>query len=94
MHTVTTSKERKLGVKLSPLTKPNRMLGEVSIMPRGTIRWLIADHDFGFIKRERGEDLFLYRNETKRRIPLSPAVFQRLSGVVKLETVLSNGKAC
>ena len=32
-------------------------------MQKGTIRWLIADRGFGFIKRERGEDLFFHRSE-------------------------------
>jgi len=32
-------------------------------MPKGTIRRLIADRGFGFIKRESGEDLFFHRNQ-------------------------------
>jgi CspA family cold shock protein len=32
-------------------------------MPKGTIRRLIADRGFGFIKTERGEDLFFHRNQ-------------------------------
>ena len=32
-------------------------------MPKGTIKRLIADRGFGFIKRERGEDLFFHRSE-------------------------------
>ena len=32
-------------------------------MPKGTIRRLIADRGFGFIKPEQGEDLFFHRNE-------------------------------
>ena len=30
-------------------------------MPKGTIRRLIADRGFGFIKTEQGEDLFFHR---------------------------------
>ena len=32
-------------------------------MPKGAIRRLIADRGFGFIKTERGEDLFFHRSE-------------------------------
>jgi CspA family cold shock protein len=32
-------------------------------MPKGTIRRLTADRGFGFIRTERGEDLFFHRNE-------------------------------
>ena len=32
-------------------------------MPKGTIRRLIADRGFGFIKTEQGEDLFFHRSE-------------------------------
>jgi CspA family cold shock protein len=32
-------------------------------MPKGTIRQLIADRGFGFIRTEEGEDLFFHRNE-------------------------------
>jgi len=32
-------------------------------MPKGTIRRLIADRGFGFIKTEEGKDLFFHRNE-------------------------------
>ena len=32
-------------------------------MPKGTIRRLIADRGFGFIRTERGEDLFFHRNQ-------------------------------
>ena len=32
-------------------------------MPRGTIRRLIADRGFRFIKGERGEDLFFHSRE-------------------------------
>jgi len=32
-------------------------------MPKGTIRRLITDRGYGFIKTERGEDLFFHRNE-------------------------------
>jgi CspA family cold shock protein len=32
-------------------------------MPKGTIRRLITDRGFGFIRTERGEDLFFHRNE-------------------------------
>jgi CspA family cold shock protein len=32
-------------------------------MPKGTIRRLITDRGFGFIRTERGEDLFFYHNE-------------------------------
>ena len=32
-------------------------------MPKGTIRQLIADRGFGFIRTEQGEDLFFYRSE-------------------------------
>ena len=32
-------------------------------MPKGTIRRLIADRGFGFIKQERGEDLFFHRTQ-------------------------------
>ena len=32
-------------------------------MPQGTIKRLIADRGFGFIKPEQGEDLFFHRNE-------------------------------
>ena len=32
-------------------------------MPKGTIRRLIVDRGFGFIKSERGEDLFFHRSE-------------------------------
>ena len=34
-------------------------------MPKGTIRKLITDRGFGFIKTERGEDLFFHRNELR-----------------------------
>jgi len=32
-------------------------------MPKGTIRRLITDRGFGFIKTEQGEDLFFHRNQ-------------------------------
>ncbi len=32
-------------------------------MPKGTIRRLIAERGFGFIKPEQGQDLFFHRNE-------------------------------
>jgi len=32
-------------------------------MAKGTIKRLIKDRGFGFIKIERGEDLFFHRNE-------------------------------
>ncbi len=32
-------------------------------MPKGTIRRLISDRGFGFIRTERGEDLFFHRNQ-------------------------------
>ena len=32
-------------------------------MPKGTIRRLITDRGFGFIKTEQEEDLFFHRNE-------------------------------
>ena len=32
-------------------------------MPKGTIRRLISDRGYGFIKTEQGEDLFFHRNE-------------------------------
>ncbi len=32
-------------------------------MPKGTLRRLIADRGFGFIRTERGEDLYFHRNE-------------------------------
>jgi CspA family cold shock protein len=32
-------------------------------MPKGTIKRLIADRGFGFIKREQGEDLFFHRSQ-------------------------------
>ena len=32
-------------------------------MPKGTIRRLIADRGFGFIRTERGEELFFHRNQ-------------------------------
>jgi len=32
-------------------------------MPKGTIRRLVADRGFGFIKREQGGDLFFHRNQ-------------------------------
>ena len=32
-------------------------------MAKGTIRRLIADRGFGFIRTERGEDLFFHRNQ-------------------------------
>ena len=32
-------------------------------MPKGTIKRLITDKGFGFIKIEQGEDLFFHRNE-------------------------------
>ena len=32
-------------------------------MPKGTIRQLIADRGFGFIRTEQREDLFFHRNE-------------------------------
>jgi len=32
-------------------------------MSKGTIRKLITDRGYGFIKTERGEDLFFHRNE-------------------------------
>ena len=34
-------------------------------MPKGTIRRLINDRGFGFIKEERGEDLFFHRSEVQ-----------------------------
>ncbi len=34
-------------------------------MPKGTIRRLIADRGFGFIKTERGEDLFFHRSQVQ-----------------------------
>ena len=32
-------------------------------MPKGTIRRLVADRGYGFIKGEREEDLFFHRSE-------------------------------
>jgi len=32
-------------------------------MPKGTIRRLVADRGFGFIRREQGGDLFFHRNQ-------------------------------
>ena len=32
-------------------------------MLKGTLRRLIADRGFGFIRTERGEDLFFHRNQ-------------------------------
>jgi CspA family cold shock protein len=32
-------------------------------MPKGVIRRLIRDRGFGFIKTERGEDLFFHRSQ-------------------------------
>jgi len=32
-------------------------------MPKGTIRRLITDRGFGFIRTEPGQDLFFHRNE-------------------------------
>jgi CspA family cold shock protein len=32
-------------------------------MPKGTIRRLVADRGFGFIRRENGEDIFFHRSE-------------------------------
>ena len=32
-------------------------------MPKGTIRRLISDRGFGFIKTEEGKELFFHRNE-------------------------------
>lgn len=32
-------------------------------MPKGTIRRLITDRGLGFIRTERGEDLFFHRNQ-------------------------------
>ena len=32
-------------------------------MPKGTIRRLITDRGFGFIRTERGEELFFHRNQ-------------------------------
>ncbi len=32
-------------------------------MPKGTIKRLIADRGFGFIKTDQEEDLFFHRNE-------------------------------
>jgi len=32
-------------------------------MPKGTIRRLIADRGFGFIRTAEGEDLFFHRNQ-------------------------------
>jgi len=32
-------------------------------MPKDTIRRLITDRGFGFIRAERGEDLFFHRNQ-------------------------------
>ena len=34
-------------------------------MPKGTIRRLMADRGFGFIKTEQGEDLFFHRSELR-----------------------------
>jgi len=39
-----------------------RFEGGIS-MPKGTIRRLITDRGFGFIRTERGEDLFFHRNQ-------------------------------
>lgn len=32
-------------------------------MPKGTIKKLVRDRGFGFIKTERGEDIFFHRSE-------------------------------
>ena len=32
-------------------------------MPKGTIRRLVSDRGFGFIRRENGEDIFFHRSE-------------------------------
>jgi len=34
-------------------------------MPKGTIRRLITDRGFGFIRKERGEDLFFHCSEVE-----------------------------
>lgn len=34
-------------------------------MPKGTIKRLITDGGFGFIKMEQGEDLFFHRSELR-----------------------------
>ena len=34
-------------------------------MPKDTIRRLITDRGFGFIKGDRGEDLFFHRSEVQ-----------------------------
>lgn len=35
-------------------------------MPKGVIRRLIRDRGFGFIKTERGEEIFFHRSELQR----------------------------
>jgi CspA family cold shock protein len=35
-------------------------------MPKGTIRRLITDRGFGFIRTEEGKDLFFHRSQTER----------------------------
>ena len=32
-------------------------------MPKGKIKWLIADRGFGFIQTAEGKDLFFHRNQ-------------------------------
>ena len=40
-----------------------RKLERLSHMAKGTIRRLISDRGYGFIKTEEGEDLFFHRND-------------------------------
>ena len=45
------------------ISSPTSGLEERYPMPKGTIRQLIADRGFGFIRTEQREDLFFHRSE-------------------------------
>jgi len=55
-------------------------------MPKGTIRRLITDRGFGFIKTEQEEDLFFHRNE------LEGAEFANLSEGQEVEFEIGQGR--
>jgi CspA family cold shock protein len=55
-------------------------------MPRGTIKQLISDRGFGFIKTEEGKELFFHRNE------LQGVDFNSLKGEQQVEFEVGQGR--
>jgi cold shock protein len=55
-------------------------------MPQGTIRKLMVDRGFGFIKGDQGDDLFFHRSEVQG------VAFEELQEGQKVEYQIGQGK--